>query len=124
MLEGPKAEPPAGVEGIAVIIVVIGVIFLLLGLEALLLFSYLLACFLLGTFIILLKVGRGLAGLKSWALSATCLMFAVILLLVFINPFASTPVFYDPFARAAGATICLLIICYLVIPDVRDRFVS
>jgi hypothetical protein len=131
MLENSKGKLPLGIEGISIVMVFSGIFYIAVGISwligaldpAALLFSLLAAVLFLGGGILMIKVGRELVRLKLWALWGACIMFIVTLLIVVINPFAALQVLDNPFGRGVGAVACVIIICYLVTPAVRSRFV-
>jgi hypothetical protein len=125
-----KLEVPAGVTGIAIVVVFSGVGYVAKGVgwlfglldPALLLISLFYSCLLIGGGIIMILFGRGLVHLKWWGLWGTIAMIAVTILVILISPSASFEIFDETFARISGAIAFFIIFCYLAMPAVRSRF--
>ncbi len=129
-VEGSKPEAPTGVTGIAIVIVFSGIGYVAQGVAwvfgifdpASFLISILLSALFIGGGIIMIFVGKGLVDLKWWALWGSITMLAVTILVISINPFAAFQVWDDPLARASGAVTFFIIVCYLAMPTVRNKF--
>jgi hypothetical protein len=130
VVDSSKVKLPAGIDGIAIVLVFSGLGYISAGIlwlpraldPSIILPSLLYVSFLFGGGIVMIEVGRELVRLKMWALWGSYIMFIAMFLLVVINPFASIQLFDSLFDRVAGAAACFIITCYLAIPAVRTRF--
>ena len=122
--EEKKPELPAGVIAIAIVTLFSGVAYVVNGFVGIWLMALpnLYSILYLGGGIIMIVLVRSLVQLNLWALWGTMAMFAVTILLILVNPFASLQVWDDPYGRISGAAVFLILICYLGMPSIRGKF--
>ena len=123
LVEETKPELPAGVTAIALVTFFTGFGYASTGFTGIWsITSPILSVLYLGGGIIMIVIARSLVQLNLWALWGAMAMMAVTAVLILVNPFAPLQLQDNPLERIFGAVVFLLLICYLGLPSVRNRF--